>query len=175
MKLYKRGTVQVTHTIETPAPPGQQTVTITNKKILNTLEITKYDADTQSSLAGAKFQLTDANGKTVEITTGSNGLAKFEGLTTGTYTLKEISAPDGYELPVNNTWFVEFTNQSAGETQRIEVKTIRIPNNPIKYELPETGSAGTKIYTAAGTILLMTGTGLYRYKRRGKRKGGETH
>lgn len=175
VKLYKRGTVQVTHTIETPAPPGQQTVTITNKKILNTLEITKYDADTQSSLAGAKFQLTDANGKTVEITTGSNGLAKFEGLTTGTYTLKEISAPDGYELPVNNTWFVEFTNQSAGETQRIEVKTIRIPNNPIKYELPETGSAGTKIYTAAGTILLMTGTGLYRYKRRGKRKGGETH
>lgn len=175
VQLYKRGTVKVTQTIETPAPPGQQTVTITNKKIINSLEITKTDTDTGETLAGAKFQLQDAAGSIIEKTTDNSGYIKFDNLSTGKYTLTEILPPDGYELPVEHSWVVEFTNQNQGQTQRIEVKSLTIGNTPIKYELPETGSAGTKIYTATGTILLLTGTSLYRYKRRRRRKGGEAH
>lgn len=153
-----------------------QTFTLTNTKQNYKLEIKKIDKDDREKLLdGAEFSLYQgrdtqnleliATGKTV------NGSITFEGLDPGYYWLKETKQPDGYQEPSQN--YIPVTIATSNEPTVLKVQTVE--NELIKYELPETGSTGTKIYTATGTILLLTGTSLYRYKRRRRRKGGEAH
>ena len=114
----------------------------------------------------------------VDLVSSEDGIIRISGLHGTNFTLEEIVAPEGYELPPqqeNRRWSIEFNATSDHFDVTTLTYSTTITNKLSTYELPETGNAGTKIYTAAGTILLMTGTGLYRYKRRGKRKGGETH
>lgn len=153
-----------------------QTFTLTNTKQNYKLEIKKIDKDDREKLLdGAEFSLYQggdtqnleliATGKTV------NGSITFEGLDPGDYWLKETKQPDGYQEPSQN--YIPVAIATSNKPTVLKVKTVE--NELIKYELPETGSAGTKIYTATGTFLLLTGTSLYRYKRRRRRKGGEAH
>ena len=172
-KLYTRGKIWVKQTGQA-STPGNIEITITNTEISNKLTITKYNDDKSLKLPNAKFELyTDAEctQKVGEYTTDSNGKIEITDLPGSQYWLKEVQAPDGYELPENPVTEIIFNNEGNASVSY----AADITNQAILYELPETGSAGTKIYTAAGTILLLTGTGLYRYKRRRNRKGGEAH
>ena len=47
-------------------------------------------------LAGATFQITTPNGGSIKRTTGSNGILEFSNLQTGSYTIKEVTNPQGY-------------------------------------------------------------------------------
>jgi len=59
--------------------------------------IMKMDEETGYRLSGAKFMLTDENGKEYgPVATDSNGIVHFYDLPYGTYTVKETEAPHGY-------------------------------------------------------------------------------
>ncbi len=62
-------------------------------------KIFKRDANTDALLAGATFDLKDANNQTVKtVTTNASGSATVAGLTAGNYSFVETKAPDGYSL-----------------------------------------------------------------------------
>lgn len=69
--------------------------------VTGSITVTKVDADNLSQkLSGAAFELLDTYGNPISdpVTTGADGTALFSGLRYGTYTVKEIKAPDGYQL-----------------------------------------------------------------------------
>lgn len=154
--------------------PGNIEFTITNTKISNRLVITKFNDDKSVKLSNAVFELYKDEYCTEFVDTyktNPDGLIEISDLPESKYWLKEVKAPDGYEIPENPIIEISFDNNENASAYY----AVDVTNKAILYELPETGSAGTKIYTATGTILLLTGTGLYRYKRRRNRKGGEAH
>ena len=65
---------------------------------LGILELTKEDSDTGKTLRGAVFAVYDRdNEKIDELTTGRDGIAELE-LPVGSYYLREVEAPKGYQL-----------------------------------------------------------------------------
>ena len=120
--------------------------------------IYKYDADDESkALEGAVFQLfeevdgqlvgvTDRNGNAVTITTDSNGKALLIGryVTDGwslkydtQYYLKEIQAPEGYQLSKELVAFklTEGTSNSVSKIYAL-ADTVSIANSKVKKEDP---------------------------------------
>lgn len=88
-------------TLSALSPNKTVSITISNKKVVTTgaLEVIKKDETGQLSLAGAKFEVRDSQGKVVgNITTDAKGIATLKELPFGTYTLIETRAPIGYEL-----------------------------------------------------------------------------
>lgn len=74
-----------------------ETISITNKKQVGSLEITKVDSSDHSTLlSGAKFTITDSKGNSYSGTTNSNGTLTFQNLPLGEVTITETQAPDGY-------------------------------------------------------------------------------
>lgn len=80
--------------------------------LLYSLEVGKADEENSSAmLAGAVFALLDADGSpmldasgaAVTAVTGSDGVAKFRGLSAGTYSVKEVSPPPGYSITDSST------------------------------------------------------------------------
>ena len=92
--------------------------TIPNAKVINSTEAPKTVEFTKvtskgTALAGAKFGIYDSNNSLIEEkTSGADGKVKFDNLYTGTYTVKEISAPTGYNIS-SDTWTVEVTKAEA--------------------------------------------------------------
>ncbi len=76
-------------------------LTVENTKYYGDIEITKVNADTGAVLNGAVFGLYENESDDTPITkttTDEDGVALFEDIPYGTYYIKEISAPAGYEL-----------------------------------------------------------------------------
>lgn len=152
-------------------------------------------------LDGAEFKLyqENANGNKVEgidekvneITEGlkvsdENGIFYQGELEIGTYYLKEIKAPDGFELPAGIFKFTIETDDEnvkfvydkfSGEHLRNDnnpdtsgVYEIKVSNTP-GYKLPETGGNGT-IPITMGSAILMTVSAflLYGYSMRQKKR-----
>ncbi|WP_187393494.1 choice-of-anchor A family protein, partial [Bacillus sp. E214] len=73
-----------------------------DEEIKGSIQITKVEKGTEKKLGGAIFNLYDnpqGKGQPVgEQTSDENGLATFENLSFGTYYLKEVQPPEGYEL-----------------------------------------------------------------------------
>ena len=93
----------------------------------------------------------------------------FTGLTVGTYTLTEVSVPDGYVLPADNTWTFEVVWNDTDKKLEIVFETDdeidgEIANYPIGM-LPETGGPGYRDYLIVIMVsLLMLGT-IYVWKK----------
>lgn len=116
-----------------------------------------------------------ANGtETLEV--AADGTLSVQGLDEGTYTLKEIQAPEGYVLPTGEITIVITDADPDGEIDEVNVSkdgTIVYTNatatgNVVSFDvqntssddagftLPTTGGMGTMIFTIAG-VLLMAG------------------
>ena len=118
------------------------------------------------------------------LTTGDDGIAKFLSITEGTYYLKELEAPAGYQLLTYNVTITMSdgvitatdkngvaipSNVESSDSSRY-VYTIKIANSS-GYELPATGGSGIVRYTANGIILIITAiTGMVFCRRRRNRR-----
>ena len=74
---------------------------------VGSLTVKKVDAEEMKSklLEGATFTLIDKDSGAIidTVTTGSDGVVKFEKLLYGSYLLKEDKAPEGYVIGINDT------------------------------------------------------------------------
>lgn len=90
------------------------------------VEITKTDLTTGEELEGAELEVLDEDGNVIDKWTSTKEPHQVKGLEEGkTYTLKETTAPYGYEI----TEEIEFTVTTDKETQKIEMKDMPILKN----------------------------------------------
>ena len=91
--------------------------------------ITKVDASNNSKLlAGAEFDIINAQGQVVDtVTTGADGTASAE-LPAGTYTIKEVKAPEGY-IPYVNPRQITLNELAVTDVNEI------VNNIPIKGKI----------------------------------------
>lgn len=77
----------------------------------------------------SSFDVEDGNGYPAKITTGSDGYASLSGLLAGIYYIKEVIAPEGYEL--DPTQYEVVVPEGGGAR-------IDIENDPIEEPTPPT-------------------------------------
>ena len=82
------------------APYKLQSVTVTFDMPLGAAAVTKTSASTGAPLAGTVFELVSGDAVIATQTTGADGVARFENLQPGVYTIREKSAPEGYLVSV---------------------------------------------------------------------------
>ncbi len=168
--------------------------TNTKQTTLN-LQLIKTDSnDTSKRLEGATFLLKQAGAETgTEATTGENGIATFDGIGRNTtYYLYETTPPANYMTA--GPWILEVAESTAtlypaaeGENGTLtqtsdtgtplsvsgsdsKVLTATIADQPWGYELPNTGGAGTQLYTMGGCLLTAGAVYLLLYSHRRRRK-----
>ncbi|QWI36605.1 MSCRAMM family protein [Bacillus mycoides] len=136
---------------ETKAPEGYKAVDVTVKvnvvanevakqevlnekvkeKITGQVEITKIDAnDTDKKLEGAVFEILKDGIKIDTLTSDKNGKATSKKLEPGDYVLKEVQAPEGYNLSDKG---IEFTISN----EKVEVIKLQITNEKETGKGPE--------------------------------------
>lgn len=108
-----------------------------------------------------------------------NGVLTFEGLGKGTYTIKEIVAPNGYNLLKDEitititadakltgcTWIVTDSNSNALSVDSNHLYELTVENNA-GAELPSTGGIGTTVFYVLGGLLVVCAGVLLITKRR---------
>ena len=90
------------------------------------IEISKQDISNKKELEGAKLKITDKDGKTVEEWTSGKTPHMIKNLTSGqTYTLTEVTAPNGYDIAEA----IQFTVEDTGNIQQV---TMYDKHQPVK-------------------------------------------
>lgn len=101
--------------------------------------------------------------KVSQVTSPASGLITIEGLNTGTYYIKEVTPPTGYnglQDPVSveiikGTTFAE-TTYKVGDATAASDNTVGILNRPGAL-IPTTGGIGTIIFTVLGAGVIIAG------------------
>lgn len=117
-----------------------------------TLNVGKVDGNTKAPLAGATFKLTsdtDTTGTT--LTTGEDGSVTFTGLKAGKYYVEETVAPEGYNI---NSKKFEITISTQGIVTGDNVKDNKLVVTDFPLSVPQTGGAGTVMFTVGGIALI---------------------
>ncbi|MFC6293008.1 hypothetical protein BHU61_11065 [Macrococcus epidermidis] len=110
-------------------------------------------SDTNQPLAGAVFTITDSTGKVVQATSSANGVVQFTNLSPGNYTLKEITAPQGYLLDSATHAVVVASNGDITVDGKLYTGTLL-------YQLinkSAVGSLEVKKYEAGNTAKVLSG------------------
>lgn len=132
----------------------------------------KFVKTTDGTYRVAKADETAADTLAVD----SNGILNLQGLDLGTYYLKEVKAPNGYNL-LQNAVVITLTdgdaehapdgvldNEGASGNVLTGIKVV----NSKGFNLPVTGGIGTVLFTVVGVVLMASGVLLvlfYRKKR----------
>lgn len=96
------------------------------------VDVSKTDLTTGEELSGATLQVIDKDGKILEEWVTDGKPHRIEKLPVGEeLILREMSAPDGYEIAEE----VKFTLQDTMEVQKVEMRDARTPDTPV----PKTG------------------------------------
>ncbi|MGM0324105.1 hypothetical protein IGJ18_001612 [Enterococcus sp. AZ078] len=116
--------------------------------------VRKIDETTKQPLAGAVFRFTTSDGKTKEITTGSDGYATWNDLLVDTkVTIQEIKAPNGYVLNATP----QTVTIKANETTTISLDNKeQLANLKVIKEDEETGSKPQGASQLVGAVYELT-------------------
>lgn len=110
-------------------------VTFANEEMAQ-LEITKVDADTGETLAGATIRVAlDDGSDSWDVYTNASGKATLTNMKSGTYTITEIVAPEGYLLNEESVTI----KLEAGKTATVTLKDKAKPGIVIKKYDEDTG------------------------------------
>lgn len=141
----------------------EQTVIYVYKKKLGSLSIKKVDKnDHDKALAGATFELYDANNTLIATkTTGEDGIITFDHLDWGEYTLVETKAPEGYRK-LTKPIKVDITKEHLHVEKTVE-------NTQVDWTLPDTGGIGALGFYGLG-ILLMAGACFWLFFKSARRR-----
>lgn len=120
-----------------------------------------------STLQAEDYLLNETN---IKVITVPNGGIKISGLVNGTYTFKEVAAPDGYVISDKTITFVvengvvKNADGSVHENEAADI-TFKIENEP-GAELPATGGSGVMPIYALGLFMITFGAVTLLLKRR---------
>lgn len=150
------------------------------------IQVFKYTGNT-TPLANAKFILSTKSNPTsddaikfsyndgeykfdekgnAELTSPESGIIKINGIKEGTYYLKEIEAPKGYNL-LRTPITVVVTAKGEIKVDGKTVNTVEVQNNKGSL-LPSTGGMGTTLIYVVGSILVLaSGIVLFSKKKEG--------
>ena len=107
--------------------------------------VTKYDTGSKL-LSGAEFTLTNGS-ITRRGVTGAAGTFRFKAVPAGTYTLKETTAPTGYELNTHSYTVIVSADGGVSidgiDTKSVSVADTRADSASLKLTKTVTGSAAT--------------------------------
>lgn len=120
------------------------------KKDTATNAVTYYKLTTTAGTNEAKVEWVDNATDATVLKTDANGAAEFIGLPNGTYYLKEIKAPDGYNVLTAD---VEITIAGNENDTTTLTHTQKVENNKGAL-LPETGGMGTIGLTALAVAVV---------------------
>lgn len=173
--------------VEADSSQQGSVVTITNTKAENInykLNITKVNASDENILIkGAKFKIFNEENHELHFS-GTNGNYKLDesgtdtletveygklvinDLPEGKYVIKEIEAPNGYELAEEK--IVELGENNSSTTIKVTIE-----DKQKLFVLPETGGMGTIPFIISGITLICLGLLLMIYRKPIKRKVGE--
>ena len=189
-----------------PYDDGSYDTTEVEKKVYTYgITVTLKDAGSSDMLEGGQFQVkkgdavikfvdnedgtyTVANEKTKAantvdvVVTDENGQLVLEGVDATTYTITEVAAPGGYQLPANPVATVilvddkdengevdgELNGDKAtgaadfviGSSYSGKMFTVNLKNGEPGFELPTTGGMGTVLFTAGGLVIMACGAAL---------------
>lgn len=154
-----------------------------------TIELTKYNEDKTEQLAGAGFEVRtdingspltftqkaegyyvyDPNGEITEVVTGPSGLLYVQGLDTGMYYFKEVTAPEGYHIANSSEGYdavAELKLEDGKDTAEAILQAPTELTNTKLSSLPSTGGIGTTIFTIGGCVIMIIAAGLFFASRR---------
>lgn len=134
---------------------------ITNTKNDQSMKIVKQN-NSGINLEGATFTLKDAQNQSKEYTSDENGIVFNNNINYGTYTLKEIKAPNGYALlNADITINVDQSDITVSGSDKVSVSegedgtyTVIVKNDML-YSLPSTGGSGIYWFSICGMLLMM--------------------
>lgn len=141
-------------------------VSIYNEPISPIVTINKVDSVTLKNIAGAEILVTNSNGEKVARFTSTSDSYTLKDLTYGTYTVEEVTAPDGYFLNTEKqTFTIDANNLSAQVTIKDIPKTCENGGkgeDECSVDVPNTGNSST-IFSLLGLAIISLGAG-YVYK-----------
>ena len=103
------------------------------------VQISKTDMVTKKELPGAKLTVFDSDGKKIESWTSGKEPHMINKLKPGKYTLREVTAPNGYEVAED----VTFTVRETGEIQKVAMVDAPKGTTPKKSGGSSGGSGST--------------------------------
>ena len=158
--IDKYGVVKVDNTVA-----KDSIITMTND--YTKVYISKQDITNKQELPGAHLILKDQDGNIVKdgdwVSTNEPHL--IEGLGKGTYTLTEITAPDGYLLNEETiTFTIDENGAISGDTVMYNTPTPEIPPTEVPTpDVPATSAFQSVLFVLIGVVLVGSGVGLYIY------------
>lgn len=171
---------------KTGATTGAYTVTVADPPATYIFQFLKVsEADKTKPVPNAKYKLLDSTGQEVKFTkagteyqystsgtvteliTDKDGRFQLTGLPRGSYTLREIEAPAGFGLAD------DYSFELSPEKTVDQVFTYT-QEEPVVYELPETGGGGAKPYIVTGAALLVGAVCLMVCRDKRRKAGGRT-
>nr|WP_314766215.1 Cna B-type domain-containing protein [uncultured Lachnoanaerobaculum sp.] len=105
------------------------------------LKLRKVDVDNGAPLAGATFKVTKSDGTSFNLITSADGTAISDQLMQGRYKVKEINAPEGYELDPNE--YSVYVYDDVGGTLTIKDKMDKTYVKVSKEWVGPKGSSAT--------------------------------
>lgn len=170
----------------TDIPSGTKTITVADPPATYIFQFLKVsEADKTKPVPNAKYKLLDSTGQEVKFTkagteyqystsgtvteliTDKDGRFQLTGLPRGSYTLREIEAPAGFGLAD------DYSFELSPEKTVDQVFTYT-QEEPVVYELPETGGGGAKPYIVTGAALLVGAVCLMVCRDKRRKAGGRT-